>query len=58
MARVELRHISKSYPGVQALVRALPPGAVVDLGPDCHTGSFFAAQESPSLAFLARHLTN
>jgi enterochelin esterase-like enzyme len=45
------------YPGVQALVRALPPGAVADFGPGCHTGSFFVAQEPPSLAFLARHLT-
>ncbi len=48
------------YPGVQALARALPAhggGAVVDFGPGCHDGSFFAAQEPPSLAFLADHLT-
>ena len=47
------------YPGVQALVRALEaPGgaAVVDFGPGCHDDSFFAAQEPPSLAFLAGHL--
>jgi enterochelin esterase-like enzyme len=44
------------YPGVQALTRALPPGAVVDLAKGCHTGAFFAAQQPPSLAFLARHL--
>jgi enterochelin esterase-like enzyme len=44
------------YPGVQALARALPPGAVVSLGKGCHTGSFFVEQEPPSLAFLARHL--
>ncbi len=44
------------YPGVQALARALPAGAVVSFGKGCHTGSFFAEQEPPSLAFLARHL--
>ncbi len=44
------------YPGVQALARALPGGAVVAFGPGCHDGSFFAAQEPPSLAFLATHL--
>ena len=46
------------YPGVQALARALPPGAVVAVGPGCHDGSFFTAQEPPSLAFLAGHLTS
>ena len=46
------------YPGVQALARALPPGAVVAVGPGCHDGSFFAAQEPPSLAFLAGRLTS
>ncbi len=48
------------YPGVQTLVRALPPSAraVVDFGPGCHNGSFFAAQEPPSLAFLAGHLAS
>ena len=47
------------YPGVQALARALEvPGgaAVVDFGPGCHDGSFFIAQEPPSLAFLAAYL--
>ncbi|HEV2258618.1 MAG TPA: alpha/beta hydrolase-fold protein [Streptosporangiaceae bacterium] len=44
------------YPGVRALARALPAGAVVDLGRGCHTGAVFAAQQPPSLAFLARHL--
>ena len=51
------------YPGVQALARALPgnPGgapAEVYFGSGCHTGAFFNAQEPPSLAFLARHLTS
>jgi len=41
------------YPGVRALAGALPPGAVVAVGPGCHDGSFFTAQEPPSLAFLA-----
>ena len=50
------------YPGVQAFVRALPdnPGGVpaeLSFGQGCHTGPFFTAQEPPSLAFLARHLT-
>jgi S-formylglutathione hydrolase FrmB len=44
------------YPGVQALARALPAGAVVDFGKGCHTGPFFAEQQPPSLAFLASHL--
>jgi enterochelin esterase-like enzyme len=44
------------YPGVRALARVLPAGAVVDFGKGCHTGPFFAAQEPPSLAFLASHL--
>ena len=46
------------YPGVRALARALPPGTVVDFGPGCHDSSFFAAQEPPSLAFLAAHLAS
>ena len=51
------------YPGVRALARALPgnPGgapAEVYFGNGCHTGAFFNAQEPPSLAFLARHLTS
>jgi enterochelin esterase-like enzyme len=50
------------HPGVQALARALPkdPGGVpaeVYFGSGCHTAPFFNAQEPPSLAFLARHLT-
>ena len=50
------------YPSVQALTRALPrnPGGVpaeVYFGNGCHTGPFFNAQEPPSLAFLASHLT-
>jgi len=40
------------------LTRALPSGAVVDFGPGCHDGSFFTAQEPPSLAFLAAHLAS
>ena len=43
-------------PGVQALARALPAGAVVELAKGCHTGAFFAEQQPPSLAFLDRHL--
>jgi pimeloyl-ACP methyl ester carboxylesterase len=44
------------HPGVEALAAALPRGAVVEFSPGCHTGSFFLAQEPPSLAFLSRHL--
>ena len=43
-------------PGVRALARALPPGAVVDTSAGCHTGSFFSAQQPPSLVFLGAHL--
>jgi len=50
------------YPGVKALVRALPRRTggeppVVSFSNGCHDGSFFTAQEPPSLAFLARRLT-
>jgi enterochelin esterase-like enzyme len=60
LARIPVRVASgyddPFYPGVQALARALPAGAVVDLAKGCHTGAFFAAQQPPSLAFVARHL--
>jgi predicted esterase len=46
------------HPGVEALVQALPPGAVIDFSKGCHGGSFSVAQEPPSLAFLAEHLTS
>jgi len=62
LARIPVRVASgyddPFYPGVQALARALPAGAVVDLTKGCHTGAFFAAQQPPSLAFLARHLAS
>jgi S-formylglutathione hydrolase FrmB len=45
------------HPGVVALAQALPPGAIVDFSHGCHTGPFFTAQEPPSLAFIARHLS-
>jgi len=45
------------HPGVEALARTLPSGAVVHFSKGCHTGSFFASQEPPSLAFLAHHLS-
>lgn len=54
--RVASGHDDPFFPGVQALTRALPPGAVVDFAKGCHTGPFFLLQEPPSLAFLARHL--
>jgi len=44
------------YPGVQALARSLPAGAVVDFARGCHTDPFFLEQQPPSLAFLASHL--
>jgi pimeloyl-ACP methyl ester carboxylesterase len=44
------------HPGVEALVKALPAQAVVDISAGCHTGQFFLAQEPPSLAFLGQHL--
>jgi Putative esterase len=45
------------HPGVVALVAKLPKSAVVDFSGGCHTGSFFTAQEPPSLGFLAAHLS-
>ena len=45
------------HPGVVALAKRLPPDAVVDISPGCHTGPFFRAQEPPSLAFLSGHLS-
>ena len=54
--RVASGHDDPFYPGVRALARALPAGALAVFGPGCHDGSFFAAQEPPSLAFLASHL--
>jgi pimeloyl-ACP methyl ester carboxylesterase len=46
------------HPGVQALARALPPSAIVEIGQGCHDGSFFASQTPASLAFLARHIAH
>jgi predicted peptidase len=43
--------------GVLALTRVLPQHAVVDISKGCHTGSFFAEQQVPSLQFLAAHLS-
>ena len=61
LARVPVRvaagYADPFYPGVRTLAGALPAGAVVDFAGGCHTGPFFAAQQPPSLAFLARHLT-
>ena len=55
--RVAAGYADPFYPGVRALAGALPPGAVADFAGGCHDGSFFTAQEPPSLAFLARHLS-
>jgi len=44
-------------PGVRTLAKALPPGSVVDISKGCHDGSFFLAQQPPSLAFLGQHLS-
>jgi pimeloyl-ACP methyl ester carboxylesterase len=44
------------HPGVEALVRALPAGAVVQFAPGCHTGPFFVSQEPAALSFLSTHL--
>jgi enterochelin esterase-like enzyme len=54
--RVASGYSDPFHPGVQALARSLPAGAVVEFGAGCHDGSFFAAQQPPSLAFLAAHL--
>jgi S-formylglutathione hydrolase FrmB len=54
--RVAAGYDDPFYPGVQALARSLPAGAVVDFAQGCHTDPFFLAQQPPSLAFLASHL--
>jgi enterochelin esterase-like enzyme len=54
--RVASGYSDPFYPGVRTLARALPAGAVAVFGHGCHDGSFFTAQEPPSLAFLASHL--
>ena len=46
------------HPGIEALAKALPPGAIVSFSTGCHTDAYFTSQEPPSLAFLARHLTS
>ena len=56
--RIASGYADPFLPGVQALARALPAGAVVSFGPGCHEGSFFAAQQPPSLAFLAARLSS
>jgi enterochelin esterase-like enzyme len=60
LARVPVRvaagYDDPFYPGVQALARSLPAGAVVDFARGCHTDPFFLEQQPPSLAFLASHL--
>jgi predicted peptidase len=45
------------HPGVEALVKVLPRGAVADISPGCHNAPFFLQQEPPSLAFLGQHLS-
>jgi len=55
--RVASGYSDPFHPGVEAPAKALPRGSVVDFSSGCHTGAFFVAQEPPSLAFLARHLT-
>jgi enterochelin esterase-like enzyme len=54
--RVASGYADPFHPGVQALARVLPAGAVVSFGPGCHDDSFFAAQQPPSLSFLAGHI--
>jgi enterochelin esterase-like enzyme len=54
--RIAAGYADPFYPGVRALASVLPHGAVVEFGNGCHDGSFFTAQEPPSLAFLASHL--
>jgi len=55
--RVASGYADPFYPGVQVLAREVPAGAVVSFGPGCHDDSFFAAQQPPSLAFLAARLS-
>jgi hypothetical protein len=43
-------------PGVVALAKVLPPGAIVELSAGCHSGDFVIQQLPPSMEFLSRHL--
>ena len=52
------RSLLPGRPGTRRALEAPAGEAVVDFGQGCHDGSFFAAQEPPSLAFLAGHLTD
>jgi len=45
-------------PGVAALLAALPATTVARFSAGCHTDSFFAEQEPPSLEFLATRLSS
>ncbi len=44
------------HPGVVAFAGACPSGTDVVVSKGCHDGSFFTAQEVPSMAFLSEHL--
>jgi pimeloyl-ACP methyl ester carboxylesterase len=56
LAGVAVRVASGADDPFRPGVEALPPGAVVDISPGCHSGSFFAQQEPTSLAFLGSHI--
>jgi pimeloyl-ACP methyl ester carboxylesterase len=44
------------HPGIEALATRLPASAQVTFTSGCHDGTFFAAQRSESLDFIAGHL--
>ena len=52
--RVAAGHDDPFFPGVQALARALPPGAVVDFAKGCHTGPFKSRHRWPSSPATSR----
>ncbi len=56
--RVAIGDDDPFHPGVVVLARRLPPQAVVEYSPGCHTSPFFKAQQPPSLQFLAQHLSS
>jgi S-formylglutathione hydrolase FrmB len=49
--------LAEKYPGLIGAVAAISPAIWTSYAEARHTGPFFTAQEPPSLAFLARHLT-
>lgn len=55
--RIASGYADPFHPGVVALAERLGPSADVEFTGGCHTGPFFEYELTPSLAFLAQHLS-